>query len=367
MQSRCSTRGHLAAITSSTGPAGRSRAVANPATRGGIGTRIQTSIKASTCVRSVHNARQVEAISPDTGIQVLREPHRVPSGYTIPASRPTPIVHSTLDHHRLAHRRVGVPQGGALLVEDGEAAAHRIDGCPHRCTSFRAGPYRAVDSDRIEHCRANTPRLWKTEPVTLEDASYIAAIVGAAIALIGFPLLGWQLFLARSQRRDAIRLSTSQVLLAAGSVLANHAEVAAKLRPGGAWHKSSEHPTEDELWEVEPYLGVFERIFIAYQAGQADAETLDQLYGYRLANIWSNTRVTEVKLQDELRRVQWARLIALTYVLEELRGCRFKGHTDSYFPARFFERRQARKISKQLLSEHFAQQSATRHHHPDLD
>jgi hypothetical protein len=43
------------------------------------------------------------------------------------------------------------------------------------------------------------------------------------------PLLGWQPFLARSQRADAIRLSTSQVLLAADAVLTSRADVAAKL------------------------------------------------------------------------------------------------------------------------------------------
>jgi hypothetical protein len=64
--------------------------------------------------------------------------------------------------------------------------------------------------------------------------SNIAAIVGAFVSLVRFPLLGWQLFIARSQRREAIRLSTSQVLLAAYAVIATHAGVAAKLR-GGDW------------------------------------------------------------------------------------------------------------------------------------
>ncbi len=180
--------------------------------------------------------------------------------------------------------------------------------------------------------------------MTLADVSDVAAIVGAIVALFGFPLLGWQLFLARSQRADAIRLSTSQVLLAADAVLASHADVAAWLRPGGAWPASGDYPTDDQLSQVEPYLGVFERIFIAYRAGQVDAETLDQLYGYRLANIWRNQRIATVKLQHERRRTQWARLIALTYVLEGVRGGRFAGHTDTYFPDHLFDRRRAREL-----------------------
>src|SRR5271154_5809848 len=155
------------------------------------------------------------------------------------------------------------------------------------------------------------------EHMSLEEWSWIAAIVGALFAIVGFPLLAWQLFVARSQRRDAIMLSTSQVLLAADAVLATHAEVNAKLRPRGSWwgDEGKTHPTDDEFPLVEPYLGVFERIYIAYKAGQIDEETLDQLYGYRLTNIWANHRIVDVKLQSDLKRY-YKRLIALTYVLE---------------------------------------------------
>jgi hypothetical protein len=43
-------------------------------------------------------------------------------------------------------------------------------------------------------------------------------------------------------------------------------------------------------------MGVFERVFMAYQAGHVDAEMLDELYGYRLANIGANKRLVDVKL-----------------------------------------------------------------------
>jgi hypothetical protein len=186
--------------------------------------------------------------------------------------------------------------------------------------------------------------------MSLEEWSYIAAIVGAIVAVVGFPLVTWQLFIARSQRVDAIRTSTSQVLLAADAVLATHADTAAKLRPRGEWtgEAAKTRPTNDELPLVEPYLGVFERVFMAYQAGQVDAEMLDELYGYRLANIWANKRLVDMKLQNDSLKRYWKRLIALTYVVEAHRGRRFPLHTDTYFPDELFDRRSARKIAARL-------------------
>jgi hypothetical protein len=98
-------------------------------------------------------------------------------------------------------------------------------------------------------------------------------------------------------------------------------------------------------------LGVFERIFIAYKAGQVDSETLDQLYGYRLANIWANKRIVEDKLQDDRLKKSWKRIIALTYVLEAYRGKPFPSHTDTYFPAHLFGHCSARKILEQRKRE----------------
>jgi hypothetical protein len=191
----------------------------------------------------------------------------------------------------------------------------------------------------------------------LETLSYIASIVGAVVAVIGFPLLFLQLRVARLQRLDAIRVSTSQVLLAADAVLATHAQVALKLRPGGGWDgdEGAIHPTVDELPLVEPYLGVFERLFVAYQGGQVDAKTLDHMYGYRLANIWANQRIVNTKLQNDYLKKLWDRLIALTFVLEAHRGKPFALHTDTYFPAELFDRRSARKIQRERTAGRTAQ------------
>ncbi|SRR5216684_7668266 len=182
--------------------------------------------------------------------------------------------------------------------------------------------------------------------MSLEEWSWVATIVASLVALLGFPLLGWQLLLARTQRWDAIRLNTSQVLLTVDTVFAAHAAVASKLRPGGEWagENAATRPTDAELPLVEPYLGAFERIFIAYQLRQVDAEALDELLGYRLANIWSNQRIVHAKLQNKFLKKSWSRLIALTYVIEAHRKQRFPLHTDPYFPTDLFDWRSRREI-----------------------
>ena len=186
--------------------------------------------------------------------------------------------------------------------------------------------------------------------MSLEHWSYIAAIIGGATAVIGFPLLWWQLYEARSQRQDAMRLSTSQVLLAADAVIATYADVAAKLR-GGEWsgENGRVHPKDDEERAlVEPYMGVFERVFIAYRAGQVNEEILDELYFYRLWNIWANHRIVEDKLENPELRESWKRFIALSWVLEAHRGQRFPLHNDTYFPAELFDARKAREVLQKV-------------------
>src|SRR5712671_1791181 len=113
-------------------------------------------------------------------------------------------------------------------------------------------------------CSVRAPEMFETlsnleshHPM-LENLSYIASIAALVIALIGFPLLILQLRVTRLQRLDAVRLSMSQALFAADAVLATHAEVAVKLRPGGNWAGAAGaiHPTNSELPLVEPYLGL---------------------------------------------------------------------------------------------------------------
>lgn len=184
--------------------------------------------------------------------------------------------------------------------------------------------------------------------MTLEWWSWIASIAAGLLAIVGFPVVVWQLHVGRQQRADAVRLSTSQVLLAADGILTAHADVAAKLRPRGDWHRSETHPDADEMKLVEPYLGVFERIFIAVSAGQVADEVVDELYGYRLENIWCNPQIVKEKLQHYNRKYLWKRIIALTYTVEAFRGKRLEGHTDNYFPSELFDRHQTEYVHERL-------------------
>lgn len=169
----------------------------------------------------------------------------------------------------------------------------------------------------------------------LDALGQISAIVSAGIALVGFPMILLQLRVAERQRKEAIKLSGSQVLLALDAVLATYQEVNRNLRRGGLWYRSNEHPTEQELPLVEPYLGVFERLWIAYSIGQIDIGTIDHLYGYRIGNIWANPRIVAAKLQNPELRSGWSMFIALTYALEA--GGRLEGHTDKWQPSEWIQ------------------------------
>ena len=166
--------------------------------------------------------------------------------------------------------------------------------------------------------------------MSLDTLGQISAIVAAAVALIGLPMVLLQLRVARQQQLDAIRLSGSQVLLAVDAVLAEYKEINEYLRPEGIWHRSTVHPTTEELPLVEPYLGVFERLWIAYTVGQIDIATIKHLYEYRIRNIWVNPRLVEDKLQHQENKAGWSMLIALTFALEQ--GTPFEGHTDNWQP-----------------------------------
>jgi hypothetical protein len=101
-------------------------------------------------------------------------------------------------------------------------------------------------------------------------------------------------------------------------------------------------------------IGVFERIFIAYQAKQIDVEIFENLYGYRLGNIWANKRIVDGKLENnslsgrQPLKMSYKRLIALTWVVEAHNEERFPLHTDTYFPADLFGWWSARKIRKKV-------------------
>ena len=166
--------------------------------------------------------------------------------------------------------------------------------------------------------------------MNLETLGQVSAIVAAVIALVGLPLIMLQLRVAGRQRQEAIKLSGSQVLLAVDAAPIAHHKINRDLRPGGGWYRSNEHPTDQKMPDVEPYLGVFERLWIAYSIGQIDIGTIKHLYEYRIGNIWANPRIVAAKLQNERLRAGWSMFIALTLALEG--GDNLEGHTDPWQP-----------------------------------
>jgi hypothetical protein len=166
--------------------------------------------------------------------------------------------------------------------------------------------------------------------VTLDRAAQIATIVAAVIAAISFPLIILQLWVARRQLRDAADLSGSQVLLAIDALLAGYQDVTNKLGSGGAWERSNEHPGTDEEWLLAlPYVGTFERLWVAYTLRQVGLEDLDHLYGYRIEHIWGNESIAQRLYQN---RSRWWMFHALTNHLEDYREDKFPNHKDRWDP-----------------------------------
>jgi hypothetical protein len=172
------------------------------------------------------------------------------------------------------------------------------------------------------------------EAFRVNNFAEACTVLSTVVAIIGLPLIIRQLWVAERQRLEAIKLSGSQVLLAVDAVLAAYQQINVNLGLLGDWHRSSKHPDVKELRDAEPYLGAFERLWIAFTIGQIDIKTINHLYGYRLRNIWVNPRLVEDKLQNKETRDGWSMLIALTYALElEIqKGKRFEGHTDNFQP-----------------------------------
>lgn len=163
------------------------------------------------------------------------------------------------------------------------------------------------------------------------DLALWASIVSALVSIVGFPLVIAQLMIARQQQRKAIQLTTSQTLLSLDAVLASYSDVASKLSSSWA-HPNEVNPTAEEFPKVNPYVGLFERAYVAHKVGQVDVPTLRALYDYRLWNIWNNHRIVEDVLQNAERRGHWDYFLALTILLEADRGCRYPLHNDDYYP-----------------------------------
>jgi hypothetical protein len=166
--------------------------------------------------------------------------------------------------------------------------------------------------------------------VTLDEAAQTATIVAAVIAAISFPLIILQLWVAQRQLRDAADLSGSQVLLAVDVVLAGYQEITDRLGSGGVWERSHEHPRTDEEWSLAlPYVGTFERLWIAYTLSQVGLKDLDHLYRYRIEHIWRNKSIAQRLYQN---RNDWWMFHAPTNRLEDYREKKFPNREERWDP-----------------------------------
>jgi hypothetical protein len=161
------------------------------------------------------------------------------------------------------------------------------------------------------------------EWLTADRVSAGAAIVAVLLAVIALIYARGQVEIGRKQREDTRQAAFTQVLLQIDALLVSHRDVHAKLRPGGPWYASEDHPDSYEEWaETEQYMGVFERIHAAIENRQVELGRVEELYGYRVSNIWANAHIREEKL--EKRKEGWKSFIELTGWLEWQRSKNIK-------------------------------------------
>jgi hypothetical protein len=96
----------------------------------------------------------------------------------------------------------------------------------------------------------------------------------------------------------------------------------------GQWRDAADRPTDEEMPAAIAYMGLFERIKIMIDHEVLPADVVNQLYGYRVGNIWSNDRIMReklVKLSGE-----WQDFLKLVKCMEEVKE-------EEYIPGRWAE------------------------------
>jgi hypothetical protein len=153
--------------------------------------------------------------------------------------------------------------------------------------------------------------------VTTEWISAVAAVVGAPLAAAALLVGARQLVRGR-------RASEAQFLLSLDDAFRHHVDTHMKFRPAsteppdvvGGWcgPEAIGPETDEDLADVEAYMGLFERVNVMIDRGLIDADVVDRLYGYRVGNLLSNPRVVDAKLRDQA--AGWQEFIALAAKLE---------------------------------------------------
>lgn len=110
-----------------------------------------------------------------------------------------------------------------------------------------------------------------------------SALIGAIVAFIAsYLLLRWQMLEGR-------KLARAQLLLEFDNRLGVYDKIHSALRPNGGWEARTTNPPQDIEWyQVDGYIGAFERLEHFIESGIIDKDTAKVFYGYRVNNLVIN-------------------------------------------------------------------------------
>jgi hypothetical protein len=163
----------------------------------------------------------------------------------------------------------------------------------------------------------------------MEVAAWVGAISGFLAVAVGVFALWYaakQVKLGRAQQRSAASSALGQFLLQLDEAFQRHQAAHLNLRPGGQWCDTADRPTDEEMPAAIAYMGLFERIKIMIDHNVLPGDVVNQLYGYRVGNIWSNDRIMREKLVK--LSGQWQDFLKLVKCMEDIRK-------EEYIPGRW--------------------------------
>ena len=141
--------------------------------------------------------------------------------------------------------------------------------------------------------------------VWLGRAESAATIVGVLAAGAGIAFAAYQSFVVRS-------IAQGDFVLRLDEAMRRHDEIHRRLA-AGEWREAA--PTRDDRAQLQPYLGLFERVSLLVNSGLVSATEVDKLYGYRLDVVLWNTRVHGLAVSNPQG---WGNYLALQRTIDEL-------------------------------------------------
>ena len=139
--------------------------------------------------------------------------------------------------------------------------------------------------------------------------------ISAVLTAIGTILTGTGLIFTGVQVRLAQKTARSQFLLQFYQLMDQHNEVHARLT-GIGWSINPKGPETREEWiKVGRLLGLFEYIYMLYVDRIIDADTIDELYSYRLFHALNNDTIRERHFEN--KNTTWGGIVSLLIQLRD--------------------------------------------------